>query len=346
MAVLTADSVGSAAARQMGLRPFEVWRGTHLLDSVFATVEEFDPDLAVVAGGDVMDGYYSPYVSLALLATADLLARRGTRTSLLGFSCNARPASCLRAAYGLLDSRLRLNVRDPVSWARLRRFVPGSGRLVADIAFLLKPDPGFTGYDETAAWVAGRKAKGDRVLAVNVHPMLIRQAQSAQIETLAATVAEALAGLIASRPVSFLLLPHDYREQVGDRHCLEPMQARLAVAHPERVRYVSSEHSAAQLKALVGLADGLVGSRMHLVIAALGMGVPVAAFAYQGKFEGLFQHFELPDWLFCEPPLTAVRAPQLTAFLDRFTGALDTLRPQVAARLPGVRTLAELNVEL
>lgn len=345
VAVITADPEGSAAARRMGFEPLEAWRGARMLENIYHAADEFDPAFAVVLGADVMDGYYSPVISLVLLATADLLARRGTRTSLLGFSFNQRPAPSLRQAFGMLDERLHVNVRDPLSLERVQRFSAVTGRLVADTAFLLEPDANSPRYAEVAGWIAQRRVAGDRVLAVNVHPMLIRHARPEQVTELAGTLARAFATLGASHPLSLLLLPHDYRERVGDNRCLTPMAATLSASLPGRVLHVPEPHSAAQLKALVGLTDGLVSSRMHLLIAALGMGLPVAAFTYQDKFQGLFRHFELPEWLLFAPQ-GRLNDADLSQFLARFVESLHGVRAQVAARLPTVRSLAQLNVDL
>ena len=52
------------------------------------------------------------------------------------------------------------------------------------------------------------------------------------------------------------------------------------------------------MKGLVGLVDFAVTGRMHLAIAALGMEVPVVALAYQGKFDGMMQRFDLGQMVF------------------------------------------------
>lgn len=344
VAVITADPAGSEAVRRMGFEPLEVWRGADALASVHRAGVSFDPRVAIVLGADVMDGYYSPVMSLMLLAMADLLVRRGVAASLLGFSFNSRPSPSLRRGFRMLDPRTTLNVRDPVSFDRLRRFVPGANaRLVADTAFLLEPDPSSPEFAPLAGWVQQRRAAGDVVLAVNVHPMLIRHATPAQIGLLADDMAAALTAVGRRRCVSYLLLPHDYREHVGDNLCLEPIHATLSLALPGRVRHLATPQSAAQLKALVGFADGLVSSRMHLLIAALGQGLPVAAFHYQDKFEGLFRHFELPAWLLFDP-LQPGRRDALAPFVERFLESLEPLRRQVTSRLPAVLSLAGKNL--
>jgi polysaccharide pyruvyl transferase WcaK-like protein len=70
--------------------------------------------------------------------------------------------------------------------------------------------------------------------------------------------------------------------------------------------------------------------------------VPVACVTYQDKFEGLMQHFGLDDVLMsgdkaCEPGA-------LTEFFERLLARRNTLRAEVASRLPEVTALSMQNV--
>src|SRR5574344_391976 len=94
--------------------------------------------------------------------------------------------------------------------------------------------------------------------------------------------------------------------------------------------------SAPELKALCGHLDCLFTSRMHLAIAALGRGKPVAAFAYQGKFTGLFRHFDLPEDLIL--PSTAV--DRLGAVLDILAGSRPAPSAPIVACRTSIRSLA------
>lgn len=342
--IITADAGTSEVVRRMGHTPLEYWRGPELLKNLYQAAETFAPTWAIILGADVMDGYYSPSTSLALLSSADLLARRGVKTSLLGFSFNKRPSPLLRKAFSTLSPKLNVNVRDPISLGRLREFAPKvDARLVADAAFMLTPDPNSSSYPGVSAWVAGRKAAGDTVVGINLHPMLIKNATQSQIDGLAVQFGAVLNQIAKEFPVSFLLLPHDYRSRVNDRSCLAPLAEQLKPRGEARVRFVETEHSAAELKALVGLADALISSRMHLAIGALGMKVPVFAFSYQDKFHGLMRHFELEDWLIVPPPSAGNRESLLEG-IRRFVREHGALHEQVAAKLPAVKACSQRNL--
>jgi len=345
IAVVTANEKGSIAVRALGLTPLQAWRGPRLLHGICAAFERFDPDWAVILGADVMDGYYSPSTSLALTALADVLARSGCRTSILGFSFNSAPSRSLEYAFAKLSPQVKVNVRDPISLERFTKFTPTKARLVSDAAFMLRPENNFPEYQTAVDWVNQQHQAGNHVLVINVHPMLIKDARNEQVLQLAATFADVLARLAATRPVSFLFLPHDYRGHVGDHRCLGPMFEQLSPILANRVFHLAEEHSATELKALAGLADGVISSRMHLAIAALGMGVPVFVLTYQDKFQGLFRHFDLPEWLMMPAPRDTEPA-ELLARLERFVDELSVLRIRVAEKWPAVLELSRLNLDM
>ncbi|HSW15180.1 MAG TPA: polysaccharide pyruvyl transferase family protein, partial [Solimonas sp.] len=117
---------------------------------------------------------------------------------------------------------------------------------------------------------------------------------------------------------------------------------RLASLGP-RLRHPEQPLSAPALKAVAGAMDGVVTGRMHLAIAALGQGRPVAGLTYQDKFQGLFRHFELPTDLLM-PPSQVVEPDRLTDLLRRFHADLAELEATVRRRLPQVQELALANL--
>jgi polysaccharide pyruvyl transferase WcaK-like protein len=343
VAVVTASDSASAAAAAMGFQPLQVWE-SYSFDRTLSAAQAFRPDAAVAVGADIMDGYYGLSTPTVLLAIADLLALKGVRTCVLGFSFNAKPNRWLKPAFNRVASGLTLNVRDPISFERFKRFSSAKAQLVADAAFLMHPNRDAPGVAAIAKWAEERKKSGDLVLGFNLHPMLIKKATPAQINQLVEAAAQALKKVSAQRAVSWLLLPHDYRGALGDDECLRPLHAKLeTLAAAGRVHRVIGERNAAELKALAGLADGVLTGRMHLAIASLGMGVPVLGFAYQDKFEGLLRHFDLSKSLLLSADQVS-DAEHLERTICGFIDDLDLLRANVAAHLPGVMAASERNL--
>lgn len=341
VAICTASAAASAAAVARGFRPLEVWGREEFVDPIIAMLRMYRPDALVILGADIMDGAYGAGPAARLLVLADLAARSGVATTVLGFSFNARPAAALRDILDELHPNVRLNLRDTLSRERFSSFTAANAHLVADSAFLLQPRES-EATRRLAAWADTRRAAGRAVLGFNIHPMLLKPATPAQVTALVERSAAALLAVAAERPVSWLLLPHDYRGAQGDDACLAPIADRLAARLGEDLLHLDGEHAAAELKAIAGGLDGVVAGRMHLAIASLGMGVPVLAITYQDKFEGLYRHFALPDWLLLSPQAMLTEDVPRER-LVRFVDTLVPLREQVAEKLPAVRLAARDN---
>lgn len=344
VAVATATESADEAARLLGLTPLPLWREPWQLPVLWAAVQEFAPAHLLVVGADIMDGYYNPLTTARLLSVADLGSRAGMNVDVLGFSFNAEPERLLRPVFNRCHERLGFNVRDTISLARFQAFCDRPARLVADVAFLLPPSPDAVGVQGAIRWARQRRDLGQGVIGINVHPMLIRDRDPLKIAALTSAMTGALDRLLAERPLSVMLINHDSRGQDGDDVCLEPVAEVLRSKYPDAVLFPRDLPRAAQIKAVVGHVDGVVTGRMHLAIAALGMGTPVAALTYQDKFQGLFRHFDLPEHLLL-PPDRAVSVEEMTVLLRRFCDELPALRASVAAKLPTVKALSQLNIE-
>ncbi|KQQ81285.1 polysaccharide pyruvyl transferase family protein [Aureimonas sp. Leaf324] len=315
-----------------GLVAEPCWGAPWRLAKVFDRIRDYDA--VVVIGADLMDGYYSSISSLRLWMVADLFSRVRTAGIITGFSFNAAPRWPVRAFLKLRGrSPLVVNLRDPVSLKRFEEAAPGVGRLVADCAFLLKPEAG-ADTASTMEWIAAQRASTN-VVGLNVHPMLSPDRDPAAIERIVQATAEATRTLIDRRGVSVLLLPHDFRPgNNGDVAMLERVAA--AVDRPDRVRLQAGEISAAEIKGLAAETELVISARMHLAIAALGAGVPVVGITYQDKFEGLFEHFSLPKSYLIDRTKAGDAALMTRVFDDAFMARGD-LRASVEAHVGDVK---------
>lgn len=342
VAVVTATPQAEAAAGALGFASLPAWLCP--MDEGIRLIEAFDPDSMVVVGADVMDGYYSPVTTTRMLLMAEAAARRGVRVSILGFSFNTTPSDKVRPAFDNLSAAIAVNVRDRISLERFQRFSRAPSRLVADSAFMLLPDHAAADVRQVIEWAAQRRRAGEWVLGFNVHPMLFRAATPPQIAALIDSAVTALRRLCARKPVSLLLLSHDYRGTDGDHVCLGPIARALQPDLRSRLMYPTQAFSAAQLKALAGCTDGVVTGRMHLAIASLGMERPVAALTYQDKFQGLFAHFDYPQ-RFLLSPQAAADPEQLAALMEDFFEQLPALSAKVKQWLPQVTAASALNLD-
>ncbi len=341
VAIITGSEVASDAARQLGYEPLQVWR--QKLTTVVAQIEAFQADCLAVLGADCMDGYYSADTTLCLIALADVASRLGIRSTVLGFSFNDKPATRLATAFNVVDERVAINVRDEVSLKRFNQFCSAKAQLVTDSAFMLQPVTDTSPVLELAGWAQNQRSAGRQVLGFNVHPMLIKHPTPEQLNALMQSVVDALSGFMHDNIVAVAFISHDYRGSSGDDVCLKPIHAQLSAKFADRVFYREVKCSAAELKGMSGLMDGVVTGRMHLAIASLGMGTPVAALTYQDKFQGLMKHLHLPQDLLLPPEQLSGPGP-LRDMLQRFTGNLDQYRATIASKLDNVKKMSADNV--
>lgn len=331
-----ASKLASQRAHAMGRRSFQVWGGVGMPLHFLRSLARIRPQAGLFMGADIMDGHYSPVTSMRMLIAADLVARSGVPSRFLGFSLNSAIPWPVRFAFRHIDARVQVNLRDPLSFTRHEAIARNAGQLVADAAFLLDPAAPGDEAGKALQWIACQRERARKVIGINFHPMLFpRSTGRMQTERLTDAVVQAMAAVQAHRSVSWLLIPHDDREFAGDVATLAALESRLGPELREHSYRLAYPPSAAELKTVAGATDGVFTGRMHLAIATLGQGIPVLTLAYQGKFEGLMQHFCFPHWSVLNPNL-AVDPQYLTAMLLRFVDELPGLTEQVKQELPKV----------
>ncbi len=253
----------------------------------------------VVIGADVLDGHYSVDDSRQRIMLAQMAADANLPVTILGFSVNEHPVESVIADLRAFAPRGTLRLRDAKSLRRLRsRGVPHLVP-VADLAFLMPPSAGARNCLEIEHWLDEERASGRTVAIFNLSSAVLTAARRAGNTSVLEEFSRVIAKLIINQGVSALLLPHDLRSGSADT----PHDVTIAGALSERLRAaVGRDHhvmfvpsNAPDAKRLAGHADLVVTGRMHLAIAALGMQTPAVGIGYQGKFEGLMEHFGLDD---------------------------------------------------
>ena len=350
--VVCHDDAGEHYIKRLNLANIHAvvsWNGLYPLNRVYSSVIQVSPTDVVILGADCMDGFYSPDLSQNLLALHDLFSHtKGIKSRLLGFSFNEKPSWLMIRAFKTLSSDVSIRLRDSVSYNRYTQITGKPAQLLADAAFLLQPDSRFPLYDEIKTWIDCRKSEGQIVVGFNFHPMLRKYNGVDDIKGDALILAKNVEQILSvNSKVSFVFISHDDRSSLTDNLMLSTMYEYLyskisSESLNLKIFYSTLVPRASQLKAIVGLLDGLVSSRMHLAIAALGMNVPVMAATYQGKFEGLFKHFDL-DNTFLLAPAKFISADMPQVF-NHFITQLPQLRQQISNQLPNVINLSQQNL--
>lgn len=343
--IVTSSDMADACARKRGLEPLQVWNQSFSPKKIRHIIQDYAFDGVVVVGADVMDGYYNYYVPFHMMMFVDIASRLGCQAVVLGFSFNKSPWPDLKRIFEMTNRAVHINLRDAVSLERFSAFCRRGADLVADAAFCLKPSLDSDVKRDVQRWVEKTHAEGRLAIAFNIHPMLFKDASAGQVKQLVEAAANALEAVCKSRAVNFLFLPHDFRKDVGDNVCLKPLTKELALRGLEDWFYhLEKEYSASEIKAAAGQVDGVITARMHLAIGTLGMGLPVAALTYQDKFQGLFRHFDLPNWLLISPK-DILESDQLEKMMIRFIDENADLKGKVKAKLPEIMQLSRKNFE-
>ncbi|WP_417070251.1 oligosaccharide flippase family protein [Niveibacterium terrae] len=338
-AVVVVDERCSSEHRFLKFRCLHAWSG--ILAGWKLGREAAACQSLFVIGADVMDGYYSPGVSRQRIMLANAFSRAGVSCSIMGFSFNERPHSDVIREFRCLPPDVRICLRDPVSLERFERIVGRSGVLVADLAFLAEEAGGADVARRVALWAESQRREDRKLLGVNVNPQVVAHLPCGTEEGIADSVAKCCKRLLGEK-VSVVLIPHDFRPGCADLRVMEMVWRSLEQDADGHALLLSDPFSGQEIKSACRSLDLVLSARMHLAIGALSVSTPVCGIQYQGKFEGLFRHFNLGNDVFISPE-DAMESVRLHAFIVGCLNRCDVLRKQVDDRLPEVRKLAALN---
>lgn len=294
-----------------------------------------------VIGADLIDGYYDPSVSKFLFVMLRIGSHMGVKGNLISCSFNASPPESVQRSAREMLRDTRVNARDVYSAERLSRALGRSISYSADVAFGLLPEPTDNGR-KIIAWIHSQEASGRRVLALNVNLLPITRQFAGREDEYIRHWGRWL-GEMTARGFSFVMLPHDYRETWSDEAALRKI---LDQALPETLPFClmpDERLHASEIKHVVSHCQLVVTGRMHLAIASMGAGVPVIAYAYQSKFEGILRLFGIAR---CVRPIEGMfdGVEKEVAFALETISHVDGLRTSVRAHIDEVLMLARRNI--
>lgn len=302
-------------------------------------------DMFFLFGADVLDGHYSPNETMGCLRIVRLAARYGLHTTILGFSINEWLDENALEDLKALPERVTLCVRDPASFRRVGRLGIRKRTQVADVAFLMPSATGSYVTCETEMWIAKQQDSGRKVAIVNLSSQVVIEAKQ-NGQTFLEDFGKSVAELLSKHSLSVLLMPHDLRR--GGVKAKSDVDIAMELASILKAQSAKEHYSifipstADQAKRLAGLADFVITARMHLAIAALGMGTPVICLAYQDKFDGLMELFESGDFLVSPQSFDTVIFQQRCIDL---MSDIEEISNRVRINLPRVMELAQANFQ-
>lgn len=296
-------------------------------------------------GADVMDGYYSEDDTLQRVKFVSMAKAMGIETAILSFSFNDKPKPNVIEALSDLPLDVRLCTRDPISHERLIYHLKRPVVLVADLAFLLNPDMDSEVLSSISQWSGKQRANSRIAVGINANYKLIDELEVQTLDHLIQLYVDTLIELYSrNEQLSFALIPHDFRN-FGENNSDIVLAEEILNVLPSEIRThcikVPTPCSSAEIKAVCGNIDIVLSGRMHLAIACLGQGTPAACITYQGKFEGLYKHFEL-EGMTIEPE-QALQPGNLVEFFMPLIDKREDIRKHIQSKLPEVTKLAKAN---
>lgn len=112
--------------------------------------------------------------------------------------------------------------------------------------------------------------------------------------------AELLVKLLGLHTGPIILIPHTYAPAgniESDNEACRIIKQGLPPALQSRVKIVTGDYDAHQLKGIIKQCVFFIGSRMHSCIAALSQDVPCIGIAYSMKFRGVFETVGSQNWI-------------------------------------------------
>jgi polysaccharide pyruvyl transferase WcaK-like protein len=301
-------------------------------------------------GADVMDGYYFPYATCKRVELVSLAAKSGANAAILGFSFNDKPdIECVRALKNL-PQNVRLCARDPISHDRLIRHLDRTIELVADLAFLLPQNVSSPITNEISKWIYDERLNNRIIVGVNANylPVGISDTMSISHQDIVDAYVKILVELSdQEQQFSFVLIPHDRRKNDGkcsDDDLASMIKNKLPAYLKQHCVKLPFPCSSVEIKSICNHIDLALTGRMHVAIACLGVGVPVLCITYQGKFEGLFQYFEIDERMLLEPQVL-LEIEKINFLIREVVCNKEKIRKTINSKLLMIEKLSLKNFE-
>ena len=340
--ILCENETTAAKVTKYGFQTICKWNSTWLKND-FQYLANYNA--IYILGADVTDGVYSWSTSMMLLMYYDIASRLGVSVYYMGFSFSTRASRVLKFIFPQLQKKLLLSARDPVSLKRLKNFTSHRPvRLVADVAFCLVPrrTPRIASISDFCDTI---RKEGKFLLGINLHSMF--NSAETHNKSWYCDVTDLLTELLAENTSLYLLfLPHDDRNTNSDLSLLKKIYNQINPEIKKRILMLDKVFDADETKELVQHLDALIAGRMHLCIAAISSGIPVLGLVYQDKFEGLWQHFNLPlEKTLAKPELFSQDPIALKKQIYDFITQKQVYQTEIIKNLPTVKNLAFRNFE-
>lgn len=294
----------------------------------------------MVIGADIIDGRYSHHLVEDIVSFCNLAVKSGVPATILGFSFSDTPCKNAVKALKNLDPNVTCLCRDTWSLERFQNYTGHSAELVADLAFHLTPTLESTSAKECANWITEQKQDNKFILGLNINRLVTENIDKCWVKI----YADELIKIMEKKPDLYcVFLPHDFRKGQSDLDFLSELKEYLPNIFFHRIYLLRPPFNTGEMKAIAGMVDLIIAGRMHLTIGALAQGVTSIGLTYQGKFEGLFNYFNLTDLLFNPTGLSEPGA--LAKHVENIIPNISKYQKSIKENIPMVIKLSAQNIK-
>jgi len=154
-------------------------------------------------------------------------------------------------------------------------------------------------------------------------------------------MAQIIVHLVENLNATIMLVPHQEGAGplVSERAIHENVRAQ--VEYKDKVKLVSGDYPAPEVKGIIGKCHLFIGSKMHSNIAALSQCIPTVGLAYSYKFRGIMEMLGQQNYVCSNITFEEVISKVIDAWNKRVE-----IRTELESRLKDVRALSTLNARL
>lgn len=245
----------------------------------------------LVIGADVLDGGCGHEHALKYYKLMEIADAHAKNVQIQGFSFNKTQDAEITEAVKKVSAFTKLNVRDKFSYDRLKKIGCNNLVQVADMAFCFNEE-NFAKSNYALSLkeeMIKLKKSGKRIIGLH-----LTKSKNEDYNAFLNKISDVLSQY---SNIVAIALPHDYRVYADKYSDFEMCNLICAELKRKNIPCINAYGlaSEADVKHVIGEADVLITSRMHIAIAALSKSVPTISFVYQNKFEGLYAFYDFKE---------------------------------------------------
>lgn len=296
--------------------------------NLFAVVREFrSAKLLLSGGGTLIQDATSTKSLLYYLGIISLAKKMGLKTMLYANGMGPIKDKNVKRVHKVLNKTDLITLRENVSLEEIKRCSITIPKVLvtADPAFNLKASP-----KENALRIFSEYSipDGAKLVAVSV-----RESGNAP-KNFESEMARSLDS-IAQKGYIPIFIPMQRKADLG-------ISLRIASKMEEQSRIIDCELSVCDMLAIIGQCDVVCGMRLHMLIFASVMDVPMAGIAYDPKIKGFMEYMHQKNYV----TLEKFNEESFTEISEKVLENREQLREELTSALAPIRQKAKENAYL